>query len=46
MKRINEFKIVKFIGLGFISVILLALFFHNCYSVNTGEVVIISTWGK
>lgn len=46
MKRINEFKIVKFIGLGFISVVLLALFFHNCYSVNTGEVVIISTWGK
>ncbi|MCI7224317.1 MAG: SPFH domain-containing protein [Fusobacterium gastrosuis] len=46
MKRINEFKIVKFIGLGFISVVLLALFFHNCYSVNTGEVVIISTWGR
>lgn len=36
-------KLIIFIVIGFIGI---GLFLSNCYSVSTGEVAIISTWGK
>lgn len=43
MKKENILKL----GIaGVIGIVLLILFFVNCYTVDTGEVAIISTFGK
>ena len=39
-------KILKFSTVGAIGIFIAILFFINCYSVNTGEVAIVSTFGK
>lgn len=44
--RINETKIVKLISGAIIAFIVVVMILSNCYSVSTGEVAIVSTWGK
>lgn len=39
-------RILKFSTVGAIGIFIAILFFINCYSVNTGEVAIVSTFGK
>lgn len=44
--RINEIKVLKLASFIVGIFVILALILSNCYSVSTGEVAIISTWGK
>lgn len=39
-------KIVKMVVVGFLAVTLSSIFLTNCYTVKTGEVAVISTFGK
>lgn len=46
MKKVDEMKIMGSAVVGVLAIIILLLAFTNCYSVKTGEVAIISTFGK
>lgn len=44
--KVSDGKVTKLIALVVICIIFAGLVLSNCYSVSTGEVAIISTWGK
>ncbi|MDO4690576.1 MAG: SPFH domain-containing protein [Fusobacterium sp.] len=44
--KVSDSKVTKLIALVVICIIFAGLVLSNCYSVSTGEVAIISTWGK
>ena len=46
MFRINERNLIGIVFTGFIAIFIIGLALSNCYSVNTGEVAVISTFGK
>ena len=46
MFKINERNLIGIVFTGFIVTFVIGLVLSNCYSVNTGEVAIISTFGK
>lgn len=46
MFRINERNLIGIVFTGFIVIFVIGLVLSNCYSVNTGEVAVISTFGK
>ena len=46
MENMTISKIVKMVIVGFLVVILSSIFLTNCYTVKTGEVAVISTFGK
>lgn len=46
MFRINERNLIGIVFTGFIAIFIIGLVLSNCYSVNTGEVAVISTFGK
>ena len=46
MFRINERNLISIVFTGFIAIFIIGLVLSNCYSVNTGEVAVISTFGK
>ena len=46
MENMTISKIVKMVVVGFLVITLSSIFFTNCYTVKTGEVAVISTFGK
>ena len=46
MFKINERNLIGIVFTGFIVIFVIGLVLSNCYSVNTGEVAVISTFGK
>ena len=42
----DDIKFIKYCALGVIAILLIIIAFFNCYTVDTGEVAIISTFGK
>lgn len=46
MENITISKIVKMVVVGFLVITLSSIFLTNCYTVKTGEVAVISTFGK
>ena len=46
MEDMTISKIVKMVVVGFLVIILSSIFLRNCYTVKTGEVAVISTFGK
>lgn len=46
MFKINERNLIGIVFTGFIAIFIIGLALSNCYSVNTGEVAVISTFGK
>lgn len=46
MFKINERNLIGVVFTGFVAIFIISLLLTNCYSVNTGEVAVISTFGK
>ena len=46
MEDMKISKIVKMVVVGFLVITLSSIFLTNCYTVKTGEVAVISTFGK